>query len=73
MNCADVPILPHLGVFASYDPVAIDKACLDKAVETAEVQGSTADEMNVLDAGKRKFETCQLTLAGLVSACSILV
>ena len=62
---ADVPILPHLGVFASYDPVAIDKACLDKVVETAGVQGSTADEMEVLDAGKRKFETCSPLLAGL--------
>jgi len=62
---ADVPILPHLGVFASYDPVAIDKACVDKAVETAGVQGSMADEMDVLDCGKRKFETCSPLLAGL--------
>jgi len=67
-DCApfsDMPILPNLGVFASYDPVAIDKACLDKAVETAGVQGSTADEMDVLDCGKRKFETCSPLLAGL--------
>ena len=62
---ADVPILPHLGVFASYDPVAIDKACLDKSIETAGVQGSTADEMDVLDSGKRKFEACSPLLAGL--------
>ncbi len=64
MPYADVPILPHLGVFASYDPVAIDKACLDKAVEAVGVQGSTAEEMEVLDAGKRKFETCSPLLAG---------
>jgi len=62
---ADVSILPHLGVFASYDPVAIDKACLDKAIETVGVQGSTAEEMEVLDCGKRKFETCSPLLAGL--------
>jgi uncharacterized Fe-S center protein len=62
---ADVPILPHLGVFASYDPVAIDKACLDKAVEAAGVRGSTAEEMEVLDTGKRKFEACSPLLAGL--------
>jgi len=62
---ADVPILPHLGVFASYDPVAIDKACLDKSIETAGVQGSTAEEMEVLDSGKRKFEACSPLLAGL--------
>ena len=68
MNYADVPILPNLEVFASYDPVAIDKTCLDKTVEAAEVQGSTADELDVLDAGKRKSESCSAMMAGLVSA-----
>ena len=62
---ADVSILPHLGVFASYDPVAIDKACVDKSVETAGIQGSKAEEMEVLDAGKRKFEACSPLMAGL--------
>ncbi len=38
---------------------------MDKAVETVGVQGSTADEMDVLDCGKRKFETCSPLLAGL--------
>jgi hypothetical protein len=60
-----VPILPHLGVFASYDPVAIDKACLDKALEAEGVRGSKADEMNVLDSGKHKFEACSSMLEGL--------
>jgi len=62
---ADTPILPHLGIFASYDPVAIDKACLDKAVEVVGVQGSKAEEMDVLDSGKHKFESCSPLLAGL--------
>ncbi len=62
---AGMPILPHLGVFASYDPVAIDKACVDKSIETAGIQGSTAEEMDVLDSGKRKFEACSPSLAGL--------
>jgi len=62
---ADMPILPHLGVFASYDPVAIDKACLNKAQETIGVHGSTAEEMDVLDSGKRKFEACSTLMAGL--------
>jgi len=62
---ADMPILPHLGVFASYDPVAIDKACLNKAQETIGVHGSTAEEMDVLDSGKRKFEACSTFMAGL--------
>ena len=61
---ADVPILPHLGVFASYDPVAIDKACLDKSIEAAGVQGSAAEEMGVLDCGKRKFEACSPLMSG---------
>jgi len=65
VNYADVPILPHLGVFASYDPVAIDKACVDKSIEAEGVHGSRADEMNVLDAGKRKFEVCSTMLSGL--------
>jgi len=67
-DCAgftDVPILPHLGVFASYDPVAIDKACVDKSIETEGIHGSTAEEMDVLDPGKRKFETCSPMLAGV--------
>ncbi len=61
---ADVPILPNLGVFASYDPVAIDKACVDKAIETVGVQGSMAEDMGVLDSGVRKFEACSPLLAG---------
>ena len=35
---ADVPILPDLGVFASYDPVSLDKACVDKTKKTAGIQ-----------------------------------
>ncbi|MFC1937440.1 DUF362 domain-containing protein [Chloroflexota bacterium] len=62
---SDVPILPDLGVFASYDPVAIDKACLDKAMETEGIRGSIAEEMDVLDCGKRKFEACSPLLTGL--------
>ncbi|MFC1984603.1 DUF362 domain-containing protein [Chloroflexota bacterium] len=65
MSYADVSILPNLGVFASYDPVAIDKACVDKSKESVGTHGSTAEEMDVLDSGKRKFETCSSLLAGL--------
>jgi len=65
LNYTDMPILPDLGVFASYDPVAIDKACLDKAVASAGMPGSMAEDMDVLEGGKRKFETCSPLLAGL--------
>jgi hypothetical protein len=67
-DCAgfsDVPILPNLGVFASYDPVAVDKACLDRAKETAGLHGSSAEDMDVLEVGKRKFEACSPLLSGL--------
>jgi hypothetical protein len=37
---SDTWILPNLGVFASKDPVAIDKACLDMADESPAVPGS---------------------------------
>ncbi|KPJ68390.1 MAG: hypothetical protein AMJ43_00475 [Coxiella sp. DG_40] len=65
LNYTDMPIIPDLGVFASYDPVAIDKACVDKAAESAGVPGSMAEDMDVLESGKRKFETCSPLLAGL--------
>ena len=67
-DCAgfsDTPILPHLGVFAGRDPVAVDKACLDKSKETAGIPGTIADEMGVLDAGVHKFDTCSPILSGL--------
>jgi len=37
---SDTWILPNLGVFASKDPVAIDKACLDLADKSPAVSGS---------------------------------
>jgi len=37
---SDTWILPNLGVFASKDPVAVDKACLDMSDKTPAVPGS---------------------------------
>lgn len=64
-NFSDVPIVPNLGVFASYDPVAIDKACVDKATEAVGIPGSRAEEKEALEAGKRKFESCAPIVPGL--------
>jgi len=67
-DCAgfsDTPILPHLGVFAGFDPVAIDKACLDMAKDTAGIPGTTAEDMEVLDPGVHKFDVCSPLLSGL--------
>ena len=62
---ADVSIVPDLGVFAGYDPVAIDKACVDKAREASGIQGSKAEEKHVLECGARKFEACSAGWPGL--------
>jgi hypothetical protein len=52
---SDRSMLPNLGVFASKDPVAIDKACLDMATATAAIPGSRAEEAGVAAPGVPKF------------------
>jgi len=39
-NHNDVPIIPSVGILASFDPVAIDRACVDMAQQQPMVQGS---------------------------------
>lgn len=36
----DVPILPNLGMFASFDPLALDQACVDACLKAAPLPGS---------------------------------
>jgi len=62
---SDMPIVPNLGVFASFDPVAIDKACIDKATSAIGISGSTAAEKGALAAGERKFELCSSRAPGV--------
>jgi hypothetical protein len=52
---ADMPIVPHLGVFAGYDPVALDRATLDAAVEAVGTPGSAAEDYDAAGAGAHKF------------------
>ena len=40
----DVPILPDIGMFASFDPVALDQACADACNAQQPVPGSILDE-----------------------------
>lgn len=40
----DVPIVPSIGFFASFDPVALDKACADKVNTTPLVENSFLGE-----------------------------
>jgi hypothetical protein len=65
VNFSDMSLIPNLGVFAGFDPVAIDKACIDRATEVAGVKGSSAEDHEVLDPGQRKFESCSSILSGL--------
>lgn len=39
----DVPIIPNVGMFASLDPVAIDRACADAANKMPIMPGSVLD------------------------------
>ena len=36
----DVPIVPNVGMFASFDPVALDQACADAVLAQTAVPGS---------------------------------
>jgi uncharacterized protein len=62
---SDMPIVPNLGVFASHDPVAIDKACVDMARQAHGIAASSAAEKGALDPGQRKFETCSSRAPGI--------
>lgn len=70
-NHADMPIVPHLGVFASKDPVAIDMACVDIARNTPGVPGSTAHLMEVDKVGDKKFEGAAALMHGQSEVATI--
>jgi len=40
----DVPILPDIGMFASFDPLALDQACADACLKAAPLPGSILTE-----------------------------
>lgn len=40
----DIPIVPDIGMFASFDPVAIDQACADAVNAETPIKGSLLDE-----------------------------
>ncbi len=41
----DIPIVPDVGMFASFDPVALDRACADAVNAQPVIAGSQLDEM----------------------------
>ena len=40
----DLPIIPDVGIFASFDPVALDMACVDACNKQCVIHGSYLDE-----------------------------
>ena len=60
----DVPITPHLGIFSGWDPVALDKACLDRATEVIGMPGSAAEDWDVAAAGDHKFSMASSLVPG---------
>jgi hypothetical protein len=61
---SDRPIIPNMGVFASYDPVAMDTLCVKMAQDAEGVQGSAAEDHDVMDPGTMKFAVCSSWLPG---------
>jgi len=70
-NHADIPIVPHLGVFASKDPVAIDMACVDAARRSVGMPGSATEMMEAHHSGDRKFEAAAATFHGQSEVATI--
>lgn len=49
----DLPIIPDIGMFASFDPVALDMACADMANQAPVISGSYLEEQLKNQASKR--------------------
>ena len=51
----DTPVVNDIGVLASLDPVAVDKACIDLMNEAPGLINSEAEEFNALAPGSKKL------------------
>jgi uncharacterized Fe-S center protein len=58
VNYSDRPIVPDLGLFASWDPVALDSACIQMTKDSYGVPNSVAMEKAVMEPGMPKFTAC---------------
>jgi uncharacterized Fe-S center protein len=52
---SDIPIVPDIGVFASFDPLAIDRAGIDKINASPGIPTSGSDDSGSLKTGSDKF------------------
>lgn len=58
----DIPIIPDVGMFASFDPVALDQACADACNAQTPIPGSLLDEhMHAPDFVDRHDHFCNMT------------
>ncbi|WP_055665637.1 DUF362 domain-containing protein [Desnuesiella massiliensis] len=53
-SCNDIPIVPDIGIAASFDPIALDKACVDMVNKASVIKGSELDEKHYHE-GTDKF------------------
>jgi len=51
----DTPLVNGIGILASTDPVAVDKACIDMMNEAPGLLNSEAEDFGALDAGSKKL------------------
>ena len=58
VNYSDRPIVPNIGIFASWDPVAIDAAGIQKVKDSAGMPDSIAMTKGAMDPGVPKFAAC---------------
>ena len=63
----DVPIIPDVGMFASFDPVALDQACADAANRQPVLEGSKAVHVHEHDVFKKVHPDTDYE-AGLIHA-----
>ena len=47
MPGADVPVMQDLGIMMSYDPVAVEQACMDMLAKAEPLPGSAASDMKI--------------------------
>jgi hypothetical protein len=60
-----LPVTPHLGIFAGYDPVALDMACLDRVTELPGMPGSAAEDFGVDSPGDHKLSMAGSMIPGI--------
>jgi len=58
VNYSDRPFVADMGIFASWDPVALDSACIQMTKDSAGTPGSVAEAKSVMLPGMPKLTAC---------------